>query len=36
MYIYHIGFESDIQEYKPKGDTKALAHYVTRCREAFV
>lgn len=23
MYIYHIGFESDIPEYKPKGDTKA-------------
>ena len=32
--IIHIshGFEGDIPEYQPRGDTKALARYVTRCR----
>ena len=31
--IIHIshGFEGDIPEYQPRGDTKALARYVTRC-----
>ena len=34
MHIVHIsrGFEGDIPEYQPRGDTKALADYVTRCR----
>ena len=32
--IIHIshGFEGDIPEYQPRGDTKALARYITRCR----
>ena len=32
--IIHIshGFEGDIPEYQPQGDTKAVARYVTRCR----
>ena len=31
--IIHIshGFEGDIPEYQPRGDTKALARYVTLC-----
>ena len=28
IYISH-GFEGDIPEYQPRGDTKALARYVT-------
>ena len=33
--IIHIshGFVGDIPEYQPRGDTKALARYVTRCRK---
>ena len=36
--IIHIshGFEGDIPEYQPRGDTKALARYVTRCRRQRV
>ena len=36
--IIHIshGFEGDIPEYQPPGDTKALARYVTRCRRQRV
>ena len=30
------GFECDIPEYQPKGDTKALTRYVTRCRRQKV
>ena len=32
--IIHIshGFEGDIPEYQPRGDTKALTRYATRCR----
>ena len=30
-YTSHV-FEGDIPEYQPRGDTKALARYVTRCR----
>ena len=29
IYISH-GFEGDIPEYQPRGDTKALARYATR------
>ena len=31
IHVSH-GFEGDIPGYKPRGDTKALARYVTRCR----
>ena len=36
--IIHIshGFEGDIPEYQPRGNTKALARYVTRCRRQRV
>ena len=36
--IIHIshGFEADIPEYQPRGDTKALARYVTLCRRCYV
>mgnify|MGYP003686110061 CR=1 FL=1 len=36
-YIIHIshGFEGDIPDYQPRGDTKALARYVTRCRKPW-
>ena len=38
VHIIHIshGFEGDIPEYQPRGDTKALARYVTRCRRQRV
>ena len=36
--IIHIshGLEGDIPEYQPRGDTKSLARYVTRCRRQRV
>ena len=30
------GFEGDTPEYQPRGDTEALARYVTRCRRQRV
>ena len=35
QHISH-GFEGDIPEYQPRGDTKVLARYVTRCRRQRV
>ena len=38
LYFIHIshGFEGDIPEYQPRGDTKAMTRYVTRCRRKRV
>ena len=38
MDIIHIshGFEGDKPEYQARGDTKALARYVTQCRRQRV
>ena len=34
IHISH-GLEGDIPEYQPRGDTKAVVRYVTRCRRAI-